>query len=693
VLQLVNALFDPVAGPARFGVSDGKDDITHFPWRATEPGSVELWPLLQPQDHEDEADRWIPKTTRAQVQDPEVHMAEAIAQRISQMVQHDILPSKNRPVQAGDIMVLVRSRTAFIGHLTRALKTRGIDVAGADRMVLLDQLAVQDLLAVAHVAILPEDDLTLACALKSPLLGCTEDDLYDLAVNTPGKADCLWLKLCQHAGAETRLGQAQAIVQGILGKADFMRPFDVLQYLLGPLQGRQKLLARLGLNAEDAIDELLQQALLYEDHEIPSMQGFLHWIGGSKRQIKRDQEASAAHLVRIMTVHGAKGLQAPIVFVPTTAVAPTRKRTNQDNIHWDSPKDGGKPVVMWRMDKKCESALVHKAQQETYERSIAEYNRLLYVAMTRAEDTLILSGWQKKTPQNYDESWYKHIESVFKAWQEQQEKGTMPSGMRLLPVYTEPMPEFTGLLPDDDVAVLRRFCMRKDAVPSDATPAPSAQPVSAETNDVVAPARMMPAGIRAALPAEPSPPSPLVPSRLEDEDAIAVTSPLQHSGRSSYFRGTWIHRLLQFLPDVPPSHRMAAAQKVLHGQRIAPVDAESWIHEVCAVLDMPAWQPLFGSRSVAEVSLVGLVGTFAISGQVDRLYVDDDLVWVVDYKSNRMPAATIAEVPEVYVRQLAAYRQALEKMYPHREVRCSLLWTNTLHLMTLPTEILQKVIL
>ena len=183
---------------------------------------------------------------------------------------------------------------------------------------------------------------------------------------------------------------------------------------------------------------------------------------------------------------------------------------------------------------------------------------------------------------------------------------------------------------------------------------------------------------------EPAPPDPLAPSR-PSEDEPPVRSPLAPDESHRYRRGLLIHRLLETLPDLDPAARADTAGRFLanpaHG--LSEDEREAIRAETLAVLDAPATGFLFGPDSLAEVPVCGRLGTRVVSGQIDRLAVLDDAVWIVDYKTNRPPPETEDGVAPLYFRQMAAYRALIRKIYPEKTVVCALLWTDALRLMPL----------
>jgi ATP-dependent helicase/nuclease subunit A len=549
------------------------------------------------------------------------------------------------------------------------LKEHNLPVAGVDRMLLTEQLAVMDLMAVARFTLLPSDDLTLATVLKSPLIGFDDDALFALAYQREGS---LWRALQERAHTDERCAAAHRWLSAALDRADFETPFAFFAHLLNrpaadgdPAgSGRRKLLARLGREAEDPLSEFLDLTLVHERTAPPSLQEFIHRLDRSDVEVKRDPEESSQNAIRVMTVHGAKGLQAPIVFLPDTCQEPDSRGC----LVWTT--DGaGRPLMLWPPRARFTEDLAADGRRRATNRQTDEFRRLLYVAMTRAKDRLIVCGWlngnQAKGPP--EGCWHRLIEAGVRR------ADADPEVER-----TEGDDPFLAAQPAliDDARVLRLACpqRRRPAVLT-----------TIRAHD----AAPLPAWARRPPPTEPPTPRPLRPSRPDDEPP-PVLAPLAEGGR--FLRGRLIHRLLQELPDVAAKARAAAARRWLdrpvHG--LSP-DARSEIAgEVMAVVEDPRFAPLFGPGSRAEVPISGDLGGRAVAGQIDRLLVTPDEVTILDYKSDRPAPATAAAVSPVYLRQMAIYRSLLRRIYPGREVRCVLLWTEAPRAMPLPDALLDR---
>ncbi|MBU2089004.1 MAG: double-strand break repair helicase AddA, partial [Alphaproteobacteria bacterium] len=371
VLELVDAVF--ARDPARHGVVPIGETLRHLAHRRGQAGRVELWPLISPRERE-ELEPWQPPVVVRPGDSPRTRLAEVIARRIRDWIGREILPSKQRPMRAGDILVLVRRRGGFVEELVRALKALEVPVAGIDRMVLTEQMAVMDLMALGDFLLLPEDDLTLATVLKGPLVGLTEDQLFEIAWRRTGS---LWAAL--QAAPQAWAQEATRLLGDLLGRVDYVRPYELYAEVLGHRRGREKLIGRLGYEADDPIDEFLARSLAYEREHVPSLQGFLAWLRAAEGEIKRDLEAGRDE-VRVMTAHGAKGLQAPIVILPDTAAVPL---TLPPLLWTREDIQGG--LMLWSPSAGSDDAVAGAARETAKRRQQEEYRRLLYVALTRAE--------------------------------------------------------------------------------------------------------------------------------------------------------------------------------------------------------------------------------------------------------------------------------------------------------------------
>ena len=690
VLQTVDAVF--AAAEAQDGVLFGEAEIRHAAKRVGEAGLIEIWPPAPPAETL-APEAWpLPLPGREDSPAP-LRLARLVARRIWYWTQSEEgasdpdchLAGQGRRIRPGDVMVLVRRRNSFNVELVSELKKRGVPVTGVDRMHLTEQLAVMDLVALGRVLLLPEDDLTLAAVLKGPLIGLSEEQLFTLA-HDRGTAS-LWDRLRSFAAAPDRdpaFRQARDGLGALAARADFVAPFELYSALLGAGGGREKLLARLGPDAADPIEEFLSLALAYERENTASLEGFLHWLAAGDLVIKRDLE-QAHGAVRLMTVHGSKGLEAPVVVLPDTLQTPNP----DDGLLWVEDGTSAPALSVWPVKTQYDLPVITRARAAGKLAQEQEYRRLLYVALTRAMDRLYLCGWQTRRNAAAG-TWYHLAEDALSRLAE--------AGAARAVDF-----DFTGEIDEGWAGPGWRFSLGS-AVP--ALPAETAAGEAARRQDVIPD---LPAWARTAAPAEPAPPQPLAPSRPRDSEP-PVRSPLAVGdtfgpgdergvpGRGDdgrrFKRGRLIHRLLQTLPDLPAAERAAAGARFLASplHDLTAAEAEEILAEALGVLSAPALAALFGPGSRAEVPLAGVVGRAAesqvISGQVDRLLIEDRTISLVDFKTQRPAPRTPESVPTYYLRQMAAYRALLAQIYPDREIRSFLLWTDQPRLMQLSDALL-----
>lgn len=640
----VLAAVDAVFGDLRVRKGLGLDKISHHAFRRGQAGLVELWPLME-NDPAEKTRAWDPPVQIIDQKSGASKLAEKIAKTIRGWLDSgEELPSHDRAIQPGDIMILVRTRNAFTHQLIRALKLQKVPVGGLDRMVLNEQLAVQDLLAAAQISLLPSDDLTLACLLKSPLIGMDEEDLLAAAYEREGR---LIDSLHRHGYSEIT-----AYLNGLQNKAARLSPYEFFAHILqtpcpnGGLTGMAAMKLRLGIDALDAVDELLNAALSFERENIGSLQNFLLWQSKGEADIKREAEHAGDH-VRIMTVHGSKGLQAPIVFLPDTAGLAGLTASKADNrLLW--PTASALDLPLWAPRKDFETALYSEGKDRVLSRMDEEYRRLLYVAMTRAEDRLYVAGYKAKRELS-EMCWY-HIVQRGLAAHEECEMGQ-----------------------DGVLRLYNPQSKEADRAPKAAT--------------AVQGAPSLPAWLSEPAPVEPHPPAPLVPSRPAESEPSAL-SPLRGEDHYRFRRGNLTHLLLQFLPDLPLPNRQAAAGHYLsqNGQDLSEEILASILSETLKILDHPEFKVIFGPGSRAEVPITGLLSDGRlISGQIDRLLVSENEVLIVDYKTNRPPPRDPQDISAIYRRQMKAYADTLREIYPQKAIKCALLWTDGPHLM--PIEV------
>ncbi|NVO15592.1 MAG: double-strand break repair helicase AddA [Rhodoplanes sp.] len=629
----------------------------HEPLPDAAPGVVELWPLT-PAEPRPEQEGWDAPFDATVETSPQVRLAKRIAETIRDAIaRREPAGHENRPLRAGDVLVLVRQRGAMFQAVIRALEEAGVPVAGADRLALTEHVAVVDLMALADAILLPTDDLALAIALKSPLFGFDDELLFQLA---RGRGGSLHAALQTAAEESPAFAVAAACFARCAEAARRHGPFDFFSWLLGAEGGRARVLARLGSEANDALDEFLALALDYERRETPSLQGFVAWLRAAESEIKRDMEITRDE-VRVMTVHGAKGLEAPLVFLADTTQPPAGPRPPRlltlapDGAPPDTPG-----AIVWAGRKEADPAVVARARAAAAKEAEDEYRRLLYVAMTRAAYRLIVCGCAgvRKPPEG---CWHDLIR-------------TQLAGK---PGVTEETIEGH----DAPVHVYRKILGQPLPAPEPPEPA-TAEPAE-------------PGWLRAPVVATPLSLAPVSPSRVLDSVAPARprSADTELVRKAARLRGTLAHRLLQSLPDLPREARAAAADALLarNATELDAAERARLLAQALAILDDTRFAALFGPGSRAEVPIVGRLmrregPPLLVSGQIDRLAVTDDAVLIADFKTNRPAPRRLADAPPAYVAQLALYGAVLASLYPGKPVRAALVWTDTPDLMDVSAE-------
>jgi ATP-dependent helicase/nuclease subunit A len=645
VLGAVDIVFKDIAGSV---TSDSQGGIPpHIALPDAQPGVVEIWDTIKPEKREPIEGWDAPFDTVSEVS-PRVKLARRIARTVRRLIDtREPVGLDRRPARYGDVMVLVRQRGSLFEAIIRALKKEEVEVAGADRLVLTEHIAVMDLMALADALLLPHDDLALAAVLRSPLFGFSDQDLFDIAVDRGPKT--LRSALAGHAGQ--KFTEASARLEALAFLARRATPFAFFANVLGAGDGRKRFLARLGLEANDALDEFLNLALEYERHEAPSLQGFLAWLREARAEIKRDMEIKRDE-VRVMTVHGAKGLEAPIVILADTVTPPAGPRPPRLLTLADGP-------LIWVGRKADDVKPVQTARQQFLCDAEDEYRRLLYVAMTRAADRLIVCG-AEGVRGRMEGCWYNLVrDPLAKSLVEEQDGG------ETVWRYRKSASEAAARSPEK----------------------PEAKPGR--------PA--LPDWLRQAAPTEVPPAVYVSPSSAYDEETPHVT---RRGGSAAdrvkaLQRGRIVHRLMQSLPDIPPERRTEAAMRYLGSaaKEFTTAEQSDIVKYILAILDDPNFAHVFAAGSRAEVPIVGRIlrppaVPIAVAGQVDRLTVADSTILIADFKTDRNPPLQVSEVAKSYVAQLSLYRAVLAKLYPGKTVRACLVFTEAPRLIEVPAAAL-----
>ncbi|MDR6626794.1 double-strand break repair helicase AddA [Caulobacter segnis] len=658
VLSFVDALFsDP---ETREGVPPpvGQDLVRHELFRRGHPGCVDLWPLTRELPGE-EREAWEAPLDAEGERSANRRLAEAIAAETAAILKRgdavfDKELGRHRAAHAGDILVLVRRRKVLFEEIIRALKRRGVPVAGADRLSLSSHIAFEDLLALGRFILFPDDDLTLAALLKAPFCGLSDDDIYALA---KGRRATLWTELQRRSKERTEWAAARAVLDWALLEGRRRQPFEFFAAWLGLADAagrshRAKVLTRLGAEAEEALDEFLAQVMEAEQRGVRDLEALVADFAALDIIVKREMEG-ARREVRVMTAHGSKGLEAPIVFLPETTV-----KRGAGGSPLLVTEDGG---LLWCASGKGDCEASAKARRLREDKESQEALRLLYVALTRARDRLILCGRiDARTKDDKVGGWYAAVRAAF--------------------AHADIAPH-VRTLGEDETAFLRYGL--------DPEPAPRAE------EEVRVPAAA-PAWMAHAAPPEPAAARYAAPSRIEDNARVPAPSPLARvAGLGRYRRGELVHKLLQILPDLAPAQRPAAARRLLAAERDLTDDQrEEMAAAAFGVLDDARFSAVFGPGSRAEVALAGtsthLPKGLAVSGRVDRLVVDEVRVLVVDYKTNRPSPDRIEDADPAYLAQMAVYAAVLREVFPGRAIEAALVWTDGPKLMPVPEKVMAQ---
>lgn len=648
VLGFVNAAIDAL-GYEAFGLPKAPD-----PHEGDDrAGLVALWqPVVSAADDPDsdaatdEERDWLPAH--------DTLLAERVADQVQRWVD-DVEPyvlekGTRRHARAGDVMVLVRKRKELATQIVAKLHARGVAVAGVDRLRLGAPLAVKDLMAALRFAAQPLDDLSLANLLVSPLIGWSQEDLLE---NAPRPYDVrLWDHLRK---SEAPLAQETAdTLRSLLSLADYETPQALLAWLLtGPWQARAKLVARLGGEANDPIDELVNASFAYQAAHTPSLAGFIEWFDAGDGELKRDAD-DADGQVRVMTVHGSKGLQRPLVILADATGEPGSGGALELPDDPLGTGDDVRQVPLPSLSAGERVGPITKAEEASTIAAMQEHWRLLYVAMTRAEEALFIGGSlgprQAKRGEPHPDSWYAH----------------------LLPIFDSPP------LEDPVWGARREWGMRADPLATEGVP------------DVLPERAALPRWAQTPIGEEPRPPKPLAPSSAGEEQGADPPLEPAAAGMAAR-RGTLIHRLLERLPDIAHEEREGAAKSWLERQArdLAPVVRKEMLASALSVLDHPDFAEIFAPGALAEVPLTAIVGGIVVAGTADRLLVGEEAVTVVDFKTTRRPPRDLDEIPASTLRQMAAYAAALAAIYPGKEVRCGVLYTQTPALFAIPCALLE----
>lgn len=644
ILQLVDTVFDTPQLSSHLGLQTSQK-LVHFPHRDKASGLIELWDpiIVDKVDTKNIEMKWSlpPTSTNREGQKNETSTASPLAAQIATTISGwlengEVLKSSGLKIEPRDILILVRTRTSFVPDLVRQLKIRGVPVSGIDRMKLIDQIAVMDCLALAKFARFPNDDLSLACLLRSPFIRISEDKLMELAL---GRPSTLWDSVQSHCDS--------GIVEWLkiaIRKSRTEKPFDFFDDILngicpfdGVMTGWRAFASCLGADCLDPLDEFLSYCLSKESSGVFSLEEMVMILEKSPIEIKRDTgdgEKDSVNQVRIMTVHASKGLEAPIVFLPDIMSVPSRGKI--DALQWINQSS---PIPLWAARTADGCSTYQNLKETSYDKMISEHLRLLYVALTRPRDRLYMMG-ESKTLQFKDFSWYKLIYDAFQKIPHQKIENIYRFETQQLEIIYDKAVSSPQLI---DTQSLPAWVFEK------------AKDDNQKRKKVIQ------------------------PSKLEGGKGDRARSPIDPNYLHRFKRGNLTHKLFQILPDIPSENRKYAAEMFLSrsGQDLTAEIRAEIILETLNILNDPVFADVFGENSMAEVPISGDLGDGRmISGQIDRLVIGHNKILIVDFKTNRPSPRHENDIPEAYKNQLKAYKIGLLRIFPNKEILCALLWSD-----------------
>ena len=640
ILSLVDATFSDEETSTGVAIINKK--ISHNVSRLGDSGLVEIWDTEKPVGKPPSLDLWSLPTSREQPDNPKSRLAKRIAETISSWVSDDNqknsdywLSARNRKIQAGDIMILVQQRDSLMEYLIKALKKENVPVTGIDRMVLIEQLPVMDLMALGDFLLFPKDDLMLATILKGPFIGLSEEHLFNLAYNRGPLS--LWEILLEKQHEDPIIKQCVQLIKELMNKYNKMTPYDFYSDFLLSENGRRALIDRLGEEINDPVDQFLNLALEFQNDQPLSLQTFLAWLRSGRNEVKRNMERNEG-AVKILTTHSAKGLQAPIVFLADAA----RKPSHRPTLVWSHSDEINLPI--WLGKRSEDTKVVGRLREHHAKRQDEEYRRLLYVGMTRAEDRLYVCGTEGVRGKSKN------------CWHE-----IVMRGFDILKTK-EKLIEKNGLV--------RFSCPQKTKINLE-----SNNPDIIESEDSGKAIKF----------------SPLYTE--DTSDRLSITSKERPSNtknnvssrknqESKILIGKITHRLLEILLTLPVSDRFEAGEKWLsNGSHGLDKDKQKKIlFSIKELLNNQDLKKIFGPLGRSEVPFSVEVNNnnnnnIIISGKIDRLLIEDDIITAIDFKTDKYPPDNQNLVRQEYIEQMQDYAKALRIIFPGKKILCGLLFT------------------
>ncbi|WP_341818538.1 UvrD-helicase domain-containing protein [Wolbachia endosymbiont (group B) of Ennomos erosarius] len=636
VLMLVDRIFNNF----RTEISFNDNEIKHVPHRENDQGYIEIWPALPRHKEKEQQALQIPLTCRKNYIIADRLLAQAIAHKIHNWLNEGrILVAKDRHIEPRDIMVLVRQRNVLVDYIISELKKANVPVVGRDYFRIMDYIAVQDLIALAEFLLLQANDLALANALKSPLFNFTEDDLFNIAYDR--KEHSLWERIHDYSVV------IYSELNYLINLSRIESPLALFTHILRT--GKKKFAARLGLECFEVLDEFMNLVLQFEN---PSLQAFVQWIKENNPEIKNDMQ-SERNAVRIMTIHKSKGLQAPIVFLVDTNTVPR----NSESIIFD-----GTEVPFWC--GKNNNAYCDQVKREKKLEDYNEYLRLLYVALTRAEDELYILS---KEPVQKG-SWYDLITKYGEPYEKKQRSLRLifKEKVEVLCVNAS-YPYIYKKRDYFDVPVISLppnlsmsfQCLTLESSKKEGEPA-SATHSSVSFQHLMLESREKEAWIPVSRTGMTNRGTGMTESSAETKD--------------SYTRGLIIHSILQYMPKIEKERRKNWVRKYLDNINTSE-DKDEIYSKILAFNEKYGY--LFDLEGKSEITLSGTIDGESVLVRLDRLCITQDKAIIIDYKSHRN--VSVSSLNEIK-KQMLIYKTLVQEIYPNKQVECVVIWVEDLTL-------------
>ncbi|MDH5425784.1 MAG: UvrD-helicase domain-containing protein [Gammaproteobacteria bacterium] len=650
VIDLVNAVFKPTAG----------DLLESFPEHGTHktdlPGQIVLKSIFPAPD---KADLPEPVFFRNPLHEARtdaknlqyINEAEWIAATIKQIVSDGLLITKGEqqlPARYDDIYILLKNRT-HVGQIEQTLRKHQIPFISANRYTLLNCLEISDLEMLLEILVTPHNDIALAQVLKSPIFNATDQDLLQLATVSEHRR---WFKrlelLAATKDAQHPIARAFHFLTKWREKADKIPVHDLLDIIFydSNLLNRYQAACADSAKAQVKANLLgfLDLALEVNSGRYPSISHFLNKLRSLKKlDTEAPDEASANSgmaRVNIMTIHAAKGLEAPIVFMADTASVSAPKLAHKTMVNW--PTTSNKPDAFHLMGVKTGWDTVSK---KYVDKAAGFQNRenlnLLYVALTRAKQFLFISASApNRTIKSDNPSWYQLIEQ----------------GMLQL---------------TQSDSIEEQLCYQSGEINTSTADDSIEQSTIA---DIIVPAEL------SQIIFEKEISETVNPSQADSDEKPAVSTVTDEDGMT---RGTITHRALELLTasNSCTDRQVLLQLKIESGDILSGSEYLACLNEAKAVIAHTEFTHLFNceyfDKAYNELPIHYHAGNKEIHGVIDRVVIKDNTLYLIDYKSHQN--ITIEGIPTLadeYKKQLEFYKQGLQKVWPDHTIRPMLLFTH-----------------